>query len=102
MKLAGLHRQQLLGSLLIQHDFDRLDEVRQYDRLTVAYIEDAERRGAGGRIRTLTIPSWIRLGEIVAGAQDTIDDIVDIGEAAYVFTIVEQFDRPAFENIPRE
>ena len=102
VQFAGLVRQEFAYGLLADGVLDGLDIVHELHRAAVADVENAERRIAGGGIGIGGVPLRIRLRDIVADPDHAIHQVVDIGEIAHVPAVIEQLDRPASDDVPRE
>ena len=74
----------------------------QLNRVVVSNIEKAERGIAGGRIRSVAVPLRIRLSDGVAGANDAIDNVHDVGEVASMLAVVEDLNGLTGEDAASE
>ena len=66
--VAGLHRHVVADRFLAERALDRLDEVEQLDRLAVADIDDAKRRGRAEAERRRRSPRTGACGTAVGAA----------------------------------
>src|SRR5665213_737122 len=88
--VARLHRHQLADGLLADRLLQEIDHARDVDRIIVADVIHAPWHGTACWIGRVAGPSWIGLRGAVDKANDTFDDIVDIGEIATHLAMIEQ------------
>lgn len=100
--VAVLHGQEVFLRGFAQRVFQRGDVGHQLDGIVVADVEHAVRRPARGGVGLLFVKGRICLGRAVTDADDAFDDVVDVGEVALHFAVVEHVDRPSFEDRPGE
>ena len=74
------------------------DELVEGDELMIADVEDAVRGAAGRRVGLSGIEVLVAGGQPIANPDDCGDDVVDVGEVALHLAVVEDIDRPAFED----
>jgi hypothetical protein len=74
------------------------DEVQQRHRVVVADVEHPVGRAAGRRVGAHRVVAGIGLGSAVVDADHAFDDVVDVGEVALHVAVVEDVDRPPFED----
>src|ERR1700722_1544127 len=91
-QIAGLHRQQILLRAPPQALFEHLDVAQQRHRLLIADVVNSIRGRARGRIRRRGIPVGIGRRHSIYGADDALDDVVDIGEIPLMLAAVEHVD----------
>ena len=100
--VARLHRQKFLRGRASQALLDQGDHFQQLDRLIVADVVDA----IGGVARAGIGPRLLHCGSGCGGAvqhaEHALDDVVDVGEVPPHPAVIENVDRPAGENRPRE
>ena len=80
---------------MLQH----LDVAQQFHRLFVADVVDPVRgHAAAGRVGRIAVPGRVGARRAVQRADHAFDDVIDIGEAALVFAVVEHLDRLAGQD----
>ena len=70
--------------------------------MVVSDVIKAVRRTAGARVRAVAGPGRVGPGHSVDHPHDPLDEVVDVGEVAPVMAVVEDLDRLARQDTPRE
>src|SRR5690554_8059225 len=97
--VTGLHGQQVLLGLFADPLFDDLDKPGQLHRVIAANVVDAVRPLAGARVRLGTAPVFVGLGDVIQRTDDTLYNIVDVGEITLVMAVVEHINRFARQDL---
>ena len=96
--VAGLKGKELEGGFFAEFFFEDFDVAEQGDGGGAADVEDAIRSGAGGGVGSGAVPGGMGGGGAVEGPYDAFDDVVDVGEAAFMVSVVEDGDGFVFED----
>src|SRR5690554_4293960 len=97
--VTGLQGQQVFLGLLAHPLFDDLDKPGQLHRVIAADVVDSIRRLAGAWVRLGTAPVFVGLGDVIQRTDDTLYNIVDVGEVTLMVAVVEHINRLARQNL---
>ena len=97
--VAGLQGQHVLDGFFAHGTFDGVDVGRELDGAVVADVEQAPGGVAGGGVWACAVPGGVGRCNLVAGANDAFDNVINVGEVSAVVAVVEDLYGLAFEDV---
>src|SRR6202020_3583867 len=100
--IASLQRQHAHLGFAAKAVFEHLDIAQELDWLLIADVVEAIWCVAGGRVGSATLPRRIAGGWTIKRTDHPFDDVIDVGEAALVMTVIEHLNGLPSEDGLRE